>query len=139
MTTRADKMARIAAIQQQLHRLAEWDLMELRRREQDLEAQQHHLIEVLNDREGPLGRFVEATSRRLGAASSASSIVVKEKAKQADIVVAASRRLKQVQRMASAAAQLEFQQQDKRTLEDLVNPARPNPSDDSPGRADGAE
>jgi hypothetical protein len=64
---RLKKIERILAIQQKMHRLAEWQLAALDRERQAVAENQERLVGALNA-DGPLhGVFVEAMARRLAA------------------------------------------------------------------------
>ncbi len=67
MTDRLKKIERLLALQQQLHRLAEWKLAALDRKKAELASEQESLFGALNDDEPLQGLFVEAMARRLNA------------------------------------------------------------------------
>src|SRR5262245_22892343 len=120
MANRRDRIHRIAVVQEQLHRLAEWRLADLQRQEDELADRQRALIEALNDDQRLQGLFVDSAAKRLTAVSAESTKVAQAKDRQADRVFAEARRLKQAQRMAGVAAAAVRRDDEQRTLETVV-------------------
>jgi hypothetical protein len=86
MNRRLRKIERLLALQEQLHRLAEWKLAALDRKKAELASDQASLVGALN-RDDPLhGVFIEAMARRLNALAREADRVNRARA-------AASRRL----------------------------------------------
>jgi hypothetical protein len=65
MEKRLQKTKRILKVQEQLHQIAEWKLVNLQRQVVELQNTQQTLIATLNDDQLLHGLFVEARSRRL--------------------------------------------------------------------------
>ena len=65
MNRRLAKISRIVAVQKQIHRLAEWQLIDLQRQEAELQERARLLIESLNGDTPLHGLFVESTAKRL--------------------------------------------------------------------------
>jgi hypothetical protein len=65
MPRTADKVRRILAAEEQLHRMEQWKLAELERWVAELEAAQIELIDALNDTNALHGLFIDTTARRL--------------------------------------------------------------------------
>ena len=65
MSTRAQRTRRVLALQEQLHRVERWKLLDLQRRAAELDALRHELIAALNDSDALQGLFLDATARRL--------------------------------------------------------------------------
>src|SRR6185436_11636648 len=65
MDKRAERTRRVLTIQEQLHRVERWKLLELQRRATELDALRRELIAALNDNDALQGLFLDATARRL--------------------------------------------------------------------------
>jgi len=65
MHNRARKMDRILAVQEQLHSIEKWRLVELQRTLEALDEAQKDLIQALNEDDALQGLFIDATARRL--------------------------------------------------------------------------
>jgi hypothetical protein len=65
MGTRAQRTHRVLALQEQLHRVERWKLLDLQRRAAELDALRRELIAALNDNDALQGLFLDATARRL--------------------------------------------------------------------------
>ena len=65
MGTRAQRTRRVLALQEQLHRVERWRLLDLQRRAAELDALRRELIAALNDNDALQGLFLDATARRL--------------------------------------------------------------------------
>lgn len=123
MKSRAEKIARVVAVQRQLHRLAEWQLMQLQRRENELHDEERHLIGSLNDDEPPRGMFARTIVKRLNAIGRETGVVGKARQTQSDVLLAESRKLKHVEKKNDIAAAAEERDGEKRRLEEAVGDA----------------
>jgi hypothetical protein len=121
MSSRTAKIARMVAVQRQLHRLAEWKLVQLQRREADLHGQESSLIGSLNAEEPLHGLFVPAMAKRLASIGKESAVVAHARQSQSDIVLAECRKLKQAERMGHAAASSRERDDEKRRLEETID------------------
>ena len=65
MSKETRRTARILDLQQQLHRIERWKLLDLQRRSADLDTLQQELIAALNNDDALQGLFIDATARRL--------------------------------------------------------------------------
>lgn len=65
MGTRAQRTRRVLALQEQLHRVERWKLLDLQRRAAELDALRRELIAALNHNDALQGLFLDATARRL--------------------------------------------------------------------------
>jgi hypothetical protein len=63
--TRAQRTRRVLVLQEQLHRVEHWKLLDLQRRVAELDLQRRELIAALNDSDALQGLFLDATARRL--------------------------------------------------------------------------
>jgi hypothetical protein len=129
MASRTQKIARMVAVQRQLHRLAEWKLVQLQRREADLHDQECSLIGSLNAEEPLHGLFVQAMAKRLASIGQESTVVGRARQSQSDIVLAECRKLKHAERMGNAAATSQQRDDEKRRLEEAIGDAVMRASD----------
>jgi hypothetical protein len=120
MKARDRKIKRIVAVQEQLHRMAEWQLLESQAKERELQDRQLRLLETFNG-EGKLSELVaEATSRNLRRASVEHGVLTKTMERQAAAALDEARKLKHALKMADAAAGRTLRAQERRVLEDVV-------------------
>lgn len=123
MKSRERKIRRILAVQTKLHRIAEWNLLEVQAREHQIEQRQQRIIEGFNE-ESPLpDRMLQTAGRNLKAASVELGGVAKKKERLAQHALAEGRKLKQLLRMARTAAGRVFREEEKRMLEDATDAA----------------
>lgn len=120
MKTRDRKIRRIVAVQEQLHRMAEWQLMESQAKERELQDRQLRLIENFNG-DGNLSELVaQAASRSLRIASVEHGALTKTMEQQAALALDEARKLKHALKMADSAAGRTLRAQEKRVLEDVI-------------------
>lgn len=120
MADRLAKIRRIQAVQAELHRLAEWRLASLARKQEELATEQTVLIASLNDEDQLHGLFVGAMARRLRALAGETERVKVAREAQADRVLDEARRLKQAERMVDRASVDHRREAEKRELQALV-------------------
>lgn len=65
MARPVERARRMLALQEQLHRIEHWKLLDLQRRGVELATERQELIEALNDDDALQGLFLDATARRL--------------------------------------------------------------------------
>lgn len=118
---RTTKLNRIVAVQRQMRQLAEWQLMELQREEDDLQKRHEELIQQLNGSEPLYCLFVEAMARRVTAITKEAAVVRKAKERQADYLQSETRRLKQAERMSEIAMVEERRQEEARLFDQLMS------------------
>jgi hypothetical protein len=99
MDRRLRKIERVLAVQQQLHRLAEWRLAGLDRERRELAASEVQLVAALNQDEKLQGVFVEAMARRLAAIARDGERVNRAREVQGRRLFEEGRKLKMVERM----------------------------------------
>ncbi|TDT88872.1 MULTISPECIES: hypothetical protein [Azorhizobium] len=98
MKQRLRKAGRIVAVQEQMHRQAEWRMADISRAKADLERLRSELIETLNeDTFGPL--LVEVVARRLKATAAEADRLAQEQMRQEAKVREEALRLKRAERM----------------------------------------
>jgi hypothetical protein len=118
---RAAKLNRIVAVQRQMRQLAEWQLTELQREEDDLQRKHEELVQQLNGSEPLYCLFVEAMSRRMTALNKEAAVVRKAKERQADYLQSETRRLKQAERMSEIAMAEERRLEEARLFDELMS------------------
>ena len=128
MTCRAQKLGRLVSLMKLQLRLSEWQLAQLRQREQDLQDQQVYLVGALNGTELPTGSSSESISRRLTSAGVGARAVQAEASRQVDQVQKESRRLKQLEQVARAVLADKLRDQERRSLEEMTG-AHPGADD----------
>jgi len=111
------KIRRIAAVQQRLHRIAEWQLMQCQAKENELEDRQRRIIERFNDGGALQAALAQVASRNLQAASAERGAVARTRERLAAQARDEARKLKQAQRKVQAAAGHAAREDDKRALE----------------------
>lgn len=100
-------------------RLSEWQLAQLRKREQDMQDQEAYLIGVLNGAP-PAGSSIESVSRRLNATGVGARAAQEQAARQRARVQSQSMRVKQLEEVASATLSDMRRDAEKRVLEDVL-------------------
>jgi hypothetical protein len=104
MNRRLRKIERLLALQEQLHRLAEWKLAALDRKKAELASDQASLVGALN-RDDPLhGVFIEAMARRLNALAREADRVNRARAAASRRLTEEGLTLKRAERMTVRAA-----------------------------------
>lgn len=128
MTSRAQKLGRLVSLMKLQLRLSEWQLAQLRQREQDLQDEQVYLVGALNGTELPTGSSSESISRRLTSAGVGARAVQAEASRQVDQVQKESRRLKQLEQVARTVLADKLRDQERRSLEEMTS-AHPGADD----------
>ena len=82
MSTRAQRTRRVLALQEQLHRVERWKLLDLQRQAAELDALRRELIAALNDDNALQGLFLDATARRLRSIAQEADAVGREEVAQ---------------------------------------------------------
>jgi hypothetical protein len=119
MTSRAGKLGRIVSLVKLQLRLSEWELAELRQKERALRDEEVYLVGALNE-PLPAGSSSASISRRLANTSIGARAIEVEALKQLDRVHLESRRAKQIERVAKAAASDSLRDAERRSLEEIV-------------------
>ncbi|KAA2234718.1 hypothetical protein [Salinarimonas soli] len=100
---RLDAVKRIQSVQAQKHRLEEWRLAEVQRRENENRATREAIIAAL-DGSNPLhGLFVAAGAKRLEALSAQGHRLAAERAAQAGAALEQARRVKACEKLVAVA------------------------------------
>jgi CRP-like cAMP-binding protein len=120
MSAHTRKVHRMLAVQQQLHRIEEWRLAELRARLDELAADQKELIAALNEDDALQGLFIDSMARRLQSLSEAASATGKDTQLQAVRLLEQAGRLICAERLAKAADLQELRSNEKRDLAEAI-------------------
>lgn len=120
MTSRADKLGRIASLMKLQLRLSEWELAQLRLKEQTLQDEQQWLVGALNEGKPPAGSSSHSIAQRLNRTSVGVRAVRERAAQQLDQVRAENRRVKQLEEAAKAALADKRRDAEKRSLEEMT-------------------
>lgn len=114
---------RLLALQQQLHRIERWRLLDLEHKSAELDRERRELIAALNQDDALQGLFLDATARRLlSLAQQADEIAREEAAQQARVaeqavLVACSERLAETEEETARHAS------ERKALEDVIERA----------------
>ncbi|MBF9235641.1 hypothetical protein [Microvirga alba] len=108
MDKRLRKNERLLKVQEQLHKIAEWKLVSLRRQVTDLQETQTVLIQALNSDDALHGLFVEPAARRLHALAGQEEQVRQARDAQNEVVLDRAMQVKRTERVVDALA-LEYQ------------------------------
>jgi hypothetical protein len=129
MSTRAQRTRRVLALQEQLHRVQHWKLLDLQRRVAELDTQRRELIAALNDSDALQGLFLDATARRLMSIAREADEVGRQERLQIARVgehavrVACAERLSEA--VAGQAARADVKQALREVIDRLVGAATP--------------
>ncbi|MEW6645336.1 MAG: hypothetical protein AB1586_32885 [Pseudomonadota bacterium] len=123
MTPRERKIRRIAAVQDKLHQLAQWELMDCSAKEHALQERQRRIIEGFNDSNGLSALAAQTASRNLRSASVEQGALAAAKELLTARALIEARKLKQVVRASRAADRQALREQDKRLLEEIIETA----------------
>src|SRR4051812_18523647 len=120
MKSRAEKLGRMVSLVKLQLRLSEWQLAQLRQKERDLRDEEAYLVGALNGPRLPAGSSSQSISRRLATTSVGARAVETQASSQLEQVHAESRRVKQFERVAKAAAVDGFRDAERRSLEEMI-------------------
>jgi len=121
MGDRLDKVLRIKRLQGELHKLAEWRLAQLARRERGLAEQQEALVASLNGEDQLHGLFVASMARRLKSLAGETERVRAMIETQSGRVLDEAKRLKRADLMADRVETDERREAEKRDLLHLID------------------
>jgi hypothetical protein len=120
MKSRAEKLTRMVSLMKLQLRLSEWQLAQLKQREQDLQDDEVWLVGALNEPRPPAGSSSGSIARRLATTGLGVRTVQAEAEKQVDQVRSQSRRVKHLEQTAKAALAGKLREADMRALEEIV-------------------
>ncbi len=120
MRNRLKKVERVLAVQEQLHRLAQWKMAALDREKAENASGQAGLLSALNDDSQLQGLFIEAMTRRLKAlARDAERLERARRVVEAQLSEQALQ-LKRTERMTDRVRREDQLGRDKRLFQDLL-------------------
>lgn len=126
MSVGARRAHRMLALQQQLHRIEEWKLAELRGSLAGLEASQRDLVGALNEDDALQGLFIDALARRLRSLAEEAARVNREaEAQAARLTEHAARKLCAERLVATVDRQTERAIANKELLDIIERLSRP--------------
>jgi hypothetical protein len=120
MAARTHQVHRMLGVQQQLHRIEQYRLAELRGRLEQLGADQRALIAALNEDDALQGLFIDGMARRLKSLSEAASKTAEEIETQAARLLEQSGRLACAERLAEAADLQALRAGERRALTEVI-------------------
>jgi hypothetical protein len=120
MGDHARKVHRILAVQQQLHRIEQWRLADLRARLEQLAADQRDLIGALNEDDALQGLFIDSMARRLQSLSEEASNTGQQQEIQAARLLDQAGRLICAERLAETADLQELRAEEKKGLSEAI-------------------
>lgn len=99
MERRLQKTRRLLKLQEQLHEIDKWKLVELQQKAAGLQKEQSALIMTLNDDETLHGLFVEARAKRLQALAAEEVQVKQAQEQQAKVALDGAMKVKRTERV----------------------------------------
>ena len=121
MSTRAQRTRRVLALQEQLHRVEHWKLLDLQRRVAELDTQRRELIAALNDSDALQGLFLDATARRLMSIAREADEVGREERLQIARVGEHAVRVACAERLSEAVAGQAARADEKQALREVID------------------
>jgi hypothetical protein len=121
MSTRAQRTRRVLALQEQLHRVEHWKLLDLQRRVAELDTQRRELIAALNDSDALQGLFLDATARRLMSIAREADEIGREERLQIARVGEHAVRVACAERLSEAVAGQAARAEEKQALREVID------------------
>ena len=131
LSRRLDKMERILAVQEKLHRYAEWKLARIAEAQAGLKSDERSLVEALNGNDPLQGLFVEAMAKRLAALAREAERVGLEHAAQTERLFAEALRLGRAERMAGRLRREHADELWKKSFGEIIDTAGRRKPDDA--------
>ena len=120
MRNRLKKIERVLAVQEQLHRLAQWKMASLDREKAENASGQAGLLSALNDDGQLQGLFIEAMTRRLKALSREAERLERARRVVEEQLSEQALKLKRTERMTDRVRREHQAGRDKRLFQDLL-------------------
>ena len=117
---RLKKIERVLAVQEQMHRLAEWRIAALDREKAEIARGQESLLGALNDDDPMHGLFVEAMTRRLTALTREADRLAKAREVMEKKLTEETLKLKRTERMTDRVRREHATSEEKRLFQDLL-------------------
>jgi hypothetical protein len=121
MIARAQRTRRLLTLQEQLHRIERWKLLDLQRRAAELDAQRRELIAALNNDDALQGLFLDATARRLMRIAQEADAIGREEQRQAARVGDHAVRVACAERLSEEAARQVARAGEKQALREVID------------------
>ena len=121
MKSRAKKTRRLVAILNLQYRISEWQLIQLRQREHELQGREAYLVEAFSDGKVLTGLSTEAIARQLNTTSvnaRAIRLLVEDRLEQLRVE---ARRLRHMERTVKSVGGAERREAEKRLLDELTD------------------
>ena len=120
MRSRLKKVERVLAVQEQLHRLAQWKMAAIEREKAELADGQVDLLSALNEDNALHGLFVEAMTRRLKALAREAERLERARRVMEEQLSQQALKLKRTERMTDRVRREDRHGRDKRLFQDLL-------------------
>jgi hypothetical protein len=120
MQTRLKKVERVLAVQEQLHRLAQWKMAALERAKAENADGQAGLLSALNADTELHGLFIEAMTRRLTALARDAERLERARRVMEEQLSEEGLKLKRTERMTDRVRREDQRGRDKRLFQDLL-------------------
>ncbi len=117
---RLRKIERVLAVQEQMHRLAEWRIAALDREKAEIARGQESLLGALNGDDPMHGLFVEAMTRRLTALTREADRLAKAREVMEKKLTEETLKLKRTERMTDRVRREHATSEEKRLFQDLL-------------------
>jgi hypothetical protein len=121
MSPRAERTRRVLSLQQQLHHVERWKLLDLQRRAAELDALRRSLIAALNDSDALQGLFLDTTARRLKSIALEADAVGRQEQQQAVRVGEHAMRVACAERLSEAVDRQAARADEKRELLEVID------------------
>jgi hypothetical protein len=120
LSKRLRKVERILAVQEKLHRLAEWKLARIEEKQAGLSSERQSLVDALNGDDRLQGLFVEAMAKRLAVLARETDRVNHEREEQVRLLFAEALRLGRTERMTEKLRRQHGEELWKRSFRDIL-------------------
>jgi hypothetical protein len=121
MSKRAERTHRVLTLQEQLHRVERWKLLDLQRRAAELDTARAELIAALNDGDPLRGLFLDATVRRLKSIAREADEVARQEQLQAVRVSEHAVRVACAERLSGEVDKQDARADEKQALAEIID------------------
>lgn len=120
LNRRLNKIERILAVQEKLHRLAEWKLAKIEEKQAGLISERKSLVDALNGNDLLQSLFVEAMAKRLAVLARETDRVSREREEQVRQLFAEALRLGRTERVTEKLRRQHAEDLWKRSFRDIL-------------------
>lgn len=120
LNRRLNKIERILAVQEKLHRLAEWKLAKIEEKQAGLISERKSLVDALNGNDLLQSLFVEAMAKRLAVLARETDRVSRERDEQVRQLFAEALRLGRTERVTEKLRRQHAEDLWKRSFRDIL-------------------